>query len=406
MRNRTGENEEKEHRMQREHYDVLVIGAGIVGCAIAYHTAKAGLRVALLEKGSIAGEASQAGAGMLVPLAEAGEDADQESAFLRLCLTGLGYYSGLDHQLKDETGIDIELVEAPTLRPAFDRHEVEVLQAARDRQKHLLPGLAWLEGPAARELEPLLPPTVQGALLSPAERNVQATPLARAYARGAALGGTRIFEGRPARRLIRQGQDVVGVETEHGPIDAEAVVLAAGAWAAMWHASTVNPPIFPVKGQMLALRAAPAQCLRHTVYYHKVGYMLPKADGSIYVGATSELAGFDKAVTVEGIIALLAVVMKIAPALKTARFERAWAGLRPGSADDLPLIGPSRSMPGLWIAGGHFRNGILLGPLTGHILAELIQGRPAPFGLDLRTFDPDRFGSWDGYCSHTDRDIS
>ena len=93
---------------------------------------------------------------------------------------------------------------------------------------------------------------------------------------------------------------------------------------------------------------------------------------------------------------LLTVVMKIAPELKRARFERAWAGLRPGSADGLPLLGPSRSLPGLWLAGGHFRNGILLGPLTGHILAELIQGRPAPFGLDLCAFDPDRFGGWDG----------
>jgi glycine oxidase len=343
---------------------------------------------------------------MLVPLAETSEEADQESPFSRLCLAGLRYYNGLDQQLKHETGIDIELIEAPTLRPAFDGYEVEALQAAMNWQKHLLPGLVWLEGQAAREIEPLLPLTVQGALLSPTEHNVQATPLARAYARGAALRGARIFEGRAAGRLIRQGQRVVGVETEHGPISANAVVLAAGAWAAMWHTLGVNLPIFPVKGQMLALRAAPAQCLRHAIYYHKVGYMLPKADGSIYVGATSELAGFDKSVTVEGLTALLLVVMKIAPELKKARFERAWAGLRPGSADDLPLIGPSRSMPGLWIAGGHFRNGILLGPLTGHILAELIQGRPAPFGLNLSAFDPDRFGNWDGYCSNTHSDIS
>jgi len=153
-----------------------------------------------------------------------------------------------------------------------------------------------------------------------------------------------------------------------------------------------------VKGQILALQATPDLCLRHTIYYHTLGYMLPKADGSIYVGATSDLSGFDKAVTVEGIATLLAVVTKIAPHLKKARFERVWAGLRPGSADGLPLLGPSRSMPGLWVAGGHFRNGILLGPLTGHILTELMQERPAPFDLDLAAFDPDRFGSWDGNC--------
>ncbi len=384
--------------MERESYDVLVVGAGVVGCAIAYHLTKAGLRVALLDKGSVAGEASQAGAGMLVPLAESGEASEQHDPFLRLCLASLRYYDDLDRQLKHETGIDIELVDAPTLRPAFDEHEAKELQAAMEMQRSLLPGLEWLEEKALREIEPLLPPTVQGALISPSERNVQVTRLTQAYARGAALRGAHIFEGRSAGRLIRQGQRVVGVETEHGPMRSEVVVLAPGAWAAMWHAVRVNPPIFPVKGQILALQATPDLWLRHTIYYHTLGYMLPKADGSIYVGATSELAGFDKAVTVEGIATLLAVVTKIAPHLKKARFERVWAGLRPGSTDGLPLLGPSRSMPGLWVAGGHFRNGILLGPLTGHILTELMQGRPAPFDLDLAAFDPDRFGGWDGNC--------
>lgn len=380
--------------MERESYDVLVVGAGVVGCAIAYHLTKAGLRVALLDKGSVAGEASQAGAGMLAPLAESGEDSDSHNPFLHLCLAALRYYEDLDRELKHETGIDIELVDAPTLRPAFDEHEVEELRAAMEMQRNLLPGLEWLEGKAAREVEPLLPSTVQGVLISPTERNVQVTRLTQAYARGAALRGTQIFEGRSAGRLIRQGQRVVGVETEHGPMRSEAVVLATGAWAAMWHAATVKPPIFPVKGQILALRATPDFCLRHTIYYHKLGYMLPKADGSIYVGATSELAGFDKTVTVEGVTTLLTVATKLAPQLKKARFERAWAGLRPSSADELPLLGASRSIEGLWIAGGHFRNGILLGPLTGHILAELMQGRSTPLDLDMAAFDPDRFGGW------------
>jgi len=380
--------------MEKEHYDVLVVGAGVVGCATAYYVVKAGLRVALLDKGRIAGEASQAGAGMLVPLAESDEVSDQHP-FAQLCLAGLHFYDGLDQQLKHETGIDIELVDAPTLRPAFDEHEATSLRSALERQQQLLPGLKWLEGKAAREAEPLLPPTVQGAFLSPLEWNVQSPRLTLAYARGAALHGAAIFEGRGVEHCIRQGQRVVGVETKSGPLYASVVVLAAGAWAASWHASTGRPSIFPVKGQMLALQAPPEVRLRHVLYYHRLGYMLPKADGSIYVGATSELAGFDTSVTVAGLTTLLDVVTKLAPRLHTARFERAWAGLRPGSADGLPLLGPSQSMPGLWVAGGHFRNGILLGPLTGHLLAELIQGHPAPGGLDLHPFDPDRFGGWE-----------
>jgi glycine oxidase len=379
--------------MEKEHYDVLVVGAGVVGCATAYYVAKAGLRVALLDKGRIAGGASQAGAGMLVPLAESDEVSDQHP-FAQLCLAGLHFYDGLDQHLKHETGMDIELVDAPTLRPAFDEHETATLRSALDRQQHLLPGLKWLEGEAAREAEPLLPPTVQGASISPLERNVQSPRLTLAYARAAALHGATIFEGRSVEQLIRQGHRVVGVETTSGPISAGGVVLAAGAWAATWHASTSRPPIFPVKGQMLALQAPPELRLRHTLYSHRLGYMLPKADGSIYVGTTSERVGFDTSVTVAGLTTLLDVVTKLAPQLHRARFERAWAGLRPGSADDLPLLGPSQSMPGLWVAGGHFRNGILLGPFSGHLLAELIQGHPAPLGLDVHPFDPDRFGGW------------
>ncbi len=145
----------------------------------------------------------------------------------------------------------------------------------------------------------------------------------------------------------------------------------------------------------MALQALPGLQLRHTVYATGVGGIVPKADGTIYVGATVEQVGFDKAVTAEGIATLLTALAKLTPVLSKARLIRTWTGLRPGSADGLPLIGPSRGVQGLWIAGGHFRDGILLGPLTGHIIAELIQRHSTPFGLDLNAFHPDRFGGWE-----------
>src|ERR1700730_10915132 len=215
-----------------------------------------------------------------------------------------------------------------------------------------------------------------------------------AYAHGAAFRGVNIVEGRLVGRLIRQGQRVVGVETMQGPLYAQIIVLAAGAWTTQWHRKTPNPPIFPVKGQMMALQATPGVRLRHTVNAHGIGGIVPKSDGSIYVGATVEDAGFDSAVTLDGIATLLTAVTKLTPDLCKARFIRAWTGLRPASADGLPLIGPSQGAQGLWIAGGHFRDGILLGPLTGYIVAELIQQHPIPFGLTLNAFDPDRFGGW------------
>ena len=185
------------------------------------------------------------------------------------------------------------------------------------------------------------------------------------------------------------------METTQGSLHAEAIVLTAGVWATQWHSSTPTPPIFPVKGQMLALHELPGLPLRHTMYASGVGGIVPKADGTISVGATVEQVGFDKAVTAEGIAILLTALAKLTPGLSQARWIRTWAGLRPGSADGFPLIGPSRSVQGLWIAGGHFRDGILLGPLTGHIVAELIQKHPTPFDLNVHPFDPDRFGGWE-----------
>ena len=378
--------------MQKELYDVVVVGAGIVGCSVSYHLARSGMKVALFDKGGVAGEASQAAAGMLAPLGD--EPPDQAHPLQQLGMAALRYYDGLDEQLKQETGIDIGLVQVPTLRPAFDEQGSTRLQTILRQQQQFLPGLQWLEGSSAHELEPLLPETVEGALLSPYERNVQAAQLTLAYARGAVSRGASVVEGCPVGRLILQGQRVVGVETAQGSMYAEAMVLAAGAWATQWHASRPTLPIFPVKGQMMALQALPGMQLRHTVYASGVGGIVPKADGTIFVGATVEQAGFDKAVTAEGIATLLTALAKLTPVLSKARVIRTWAGLRPGSADGFPLIGPSRSVQGLWIAGGLFRDGILLGPLTGHIVAELIQKQATPFDLNVQAFDPDRFGGW------------
>jgi glycine oxidase len=377
--------------MQQDRYDVLIIGAGVIGCSIAYHLGRLGLRLALVERGEIAGEASLAAAGMLAPL----DTAEQSSPLFQLSLAGLQYYRNLDQQLKQETGVDIGLAKVPLLRLAFTQQEVSTLQAMLSRHQQSLAGLEWVDGESVCKIEPLLSPKVLGALISPYEYNVSAPRLTLAYARGAGLHGVRIFTGRTVHSLLLQKERIVGVETDQGQIYAEQVILATGAWSARWQTNTTSPIIFPVKGQMLSLRAPLEQPLRHTLCHHKLAYLVPKADGSIYVGATSERLGFNKTVNAAGIATLLNTVEKVTPKLLDASFERSWTGLRPGSADGLPLLGASRNRPGLWLASGHFRDGVLLGPLTGHILAELIQGQPAPFGLDLSAFDPDRFGGWE-----------
>jgi glycine oxidase len=379
--------------MSHEMYDAIVVGAGIVGCSTGYYLARSGLKVAILDKGSSAGEASQAAAGMLAPIGK--EPPDSEHPLAQLGMAALRYYNGLDDQLKQETGVDIGLFDVPTLRPAFDEESSTRLQAILMAQQQFLPGLMWLEGSNAREVEPLLPETTQGALLSPYEKNVQPARVTLAYARGAVTHGAQLVESCPVGRLVLQGQRAVGVETAQGPMYADTIVLAAGAWASSWHKETQTPPIFPVRGQMMALQGLPGMHLRHTVYAAGVGGIVPKVDGTIYVGATVEEVGFDRAVTAEGLAILSAAVAKLTPGLSKARVVRTWAGLRPGTSDGLPLIGASRTVQGLWIAGGHFRDGILLGPVTGHIVAELIQKRSLPVDLDLQAFDPDRFGGWE-----------
>ncbi|HLI70142.1 MAG TPA: glycine oxidase ThiO [Ktedonobacteraceae bacterium] len=377
--------------MKQETYDALIIGAGIAGCSTAYYLARDGLRVALLERGRLAGEASSAGAGMLTPGASADDALERDDPFFQLCLAALRFYEGLDAQLKWETGIDIELMDAPTLRPAFSEEEALRLQTMQRGRQGLMHGLLWLDGASARKLEPLLPTQVCGALLSPGERNVQVSRLTQAYAHGAALRSACLFEGRAARGLLRAGERVVGVQTADGPVYAPHVILASGAWLGEWQAT---PSVFPVKGQMLALRPQAGWFPRHTIYHHTRGYLLPKSDGSVYVGATVEKVGFKRDVTAAGLRALLSIVAELAPALQEAHFERAWAGLRPGSSDHLPLLGASRSAPGLWLAGGFFRDGILLGPFAGYLLAQAIQGKHLPSKLDLAAFDPDRYGDW------------
>ena len=202
--------------MQQKLYDAVVVGAGIVGCSVTYLLAKAGLKVALLDKGRAAGEASQAAAGMLAPLGD--EPPDQAHPLQQLAMAALSYYDGLDEQLRQETGIDIGLMKVPTLRPAFDEQESTHLQATLARQQQFLPGLQWLEGSSAREVEPMLPEAVQGALLSPYESNVQAAQITRAYAQAAVSRGASLREGCPVGRLILKGERAVGVETAQGPV--------------------------------------------------------------------------------------------------------------------------------------------------------------------------------------------
>jgi glycine oxidase len=363
--------------------DVLVVGGGAIGCAVAHALARAGLAVALLERGELAGEASGAAAGMLAPLGEAGGP----GPFLRLGLRALARFPALAAELRDASGVDPEHRASGILRVALDARGAGALEALA-----ALPGAADLARLAPREalaLAPGLSPRVAAAVLSPREGHVRSPLLVRAFAGAAARLGARIETGAPVCGLLRRGARVVGVETPEGPRAAGAVVLCTGSWtrlATRWLGPDRELPVSPVRGQIVSLDA-PSPPFGPILWREGGVYLVPKLDGSVVAGATQERVGFDCRVTASGVAGLLAGAAELLPSLAEASFRGAWAGLRPETPDGLPLVGPVPDAEGLFVAAGHHRNGVLLSPVTAELVADGLLGK----GWSEPALLPERF---------------
>ncbi len=350
--------------------DVLVVGGGVIGCAVAWFLAREGVAVTLLERGEIAGQASGAAAGMLAPLAEADLGTPTGRVFLRWGRHSLERFPGLVEELGESSGVDPEFRPSGLLRVAGDEAAAAVL---RERAAALGEGLVWLDREEARLLEPQLSPEVAGALHSPRECHVRSPLLVRAYAQAAARHGAHIEAGAPVMALARERARVVGVETPAGRLTAEHVVLCTGSWTPSLAAGLPELPVAPVRGQIVSLDAPDPPPAR--ILWGGSTYVVPKPDGSVVVGATEEHVGFDRRVTAEGVRSLLAEAARWVPALADASFRSAWAGLRPETPDHLPLVGPVPTVDGLLVAAGHFRNGVLLSPATGEIVRDAVLGK-------------------------------
>ena len=367
---------------------VAIIGGGVIGLAVARALALRGVRdVLLLERDGLGAEASSAAAGMLAPQAEA----KRAHEFFYLTCESRDMYPAFAAALLEETGIDIELETTGTLYLAFTQHDAEELDKRYEWQKQGGLPVESLSGEAARKLEPAICEDVRAALKFPLDTQVENRRLLSALASANERLGVRMETGTAVVSLkIARGR-VAGVETSRGFVAAERVVIAGGAWSSLLGASDIALPnlrIKPVRGQMLCFEAKP-QIARHVIYSPR-GYIVPRRDGRLLAGSTTEHAGFEKHVTAAGVQSILSAALEISPRIASLPMTDSWAGLRPRAADTLPVLGPCAEIEGVFYATGHYRNGILLAPITGEVIARAIVDKIFP--ATLKIFSPDRFG--------------
>lgn len=358
--------------------DVLVIGGGVIGCAIADTLAATGRSVLLVDRGAIGGEASSAAAGVL---AVAGGDA--EGAELALRRESLARHAALAAELLADTGLDVELDRSGTLE-LFDGGDDARAQERLDHRRSQGFRVDWLDARELRACEPAAQPSACGALLFHDDAWLVNERLVEALAASARRRGAELVAGAAVRAAERAGRRIARVEVGGDWITPGTVVLAAGAWAA--HVPDVAPglDVRPARGQMLALRPSRPLCRR--VLAHGDSYLVPRQSGEVLVGATVEDAGWEKAVTPDGLRTLIAHVERIAPAGLAAPVSRVWAGLRPYAPAGGPIIGRAPATENLVLACGHHRNGILLAPITAAIVQAVLDGTVAP--VDVAPFAP------------------
>ena len=367
----------------RSSAQVVIVGGGVIGLTIARALALRGVRdVYLIERAALGTEASFAAAGMLAPQVEA----DGHDNFFALACRSRDLYPTFAAALRDETGIDVQLDTTGTLYLALDEHDQAEIEKRFYWQTQAGLPVELLSATGARELEPCISNSTHGALLFPKDIQVENRRLLSALANSTSKLGVTTITDTNVESLITRGTRVKGVQTNGGAISCDTVVIAAGTWSSfIKHAPVV--PVEPVHGQMVCLEAKP-QLVRHVIFSPR-GYIVPRHDGRLLAGSTSEHVGFEKSVTAGGISFILANAFEISPRIVDLPLLDAWSGLRPRSADGLPVLGPCDEIDGLFYATGHYRNGILLAPVTGELIsAAIIEGRTSPL---LTPFRADRF---------------
>lgn len=363
---------------------VIVVGGGVIGLLSAYLLSKAGPSVVLLEAKTTGSEASWAGGGIVSPL----YPWRYSAAVTALAHWSQDFYPQLGEQLRLRTGIDPQ-VHVTGLYWLDLQDEDEALAWARQHGRPL-------ESVPMAQVHAAVPPLGDGfkrAVFMPGIANVRNPRLLQALrAALQQLPNVRLVENCPVTAFIREGQRIVGVSTAQGEMRAERVVVAAGAWSGdLLKTLGLDLPVKPMKGQMILFKCA--EDFLPSMVLAKRRYAIPRRDGHILVGSTLEDVGFDKAPTEDALQSLRKTAVELLPALADAQVVKHWAGLRPGSPDGIPYIGPVNGFDGLWLNCGHFRNGLVLAPASCQLLADLMSGHepiidPQPYAPSARLHAP------------------
>jgi glycine oxidase len=346
--------------VELDHVDVAVVGGGVIGLAVAWRARQRGLDVAVLDRGPLGRGASHVAAGMLAPVAEA--DA-QERALLELNLRSARRWPSFAQELRDVTGIDVGYRACGSLLLARDRDEAEAVERERELRERLGLRVERLLPSAARRREPALAPGLRLALALPDDHAVEPRRVVEALVEACTRAGVRLLPGTPV-------SDVTA-------LSAERVVVAAGAWSG----ELGDVPVRPVKGQALLLRDPSGPGLaEHVLRWGPPtpGYLVPRGDGRYYLGASVEERGFDTATTTGAIYELLRDAAELLPGILELEIDEVLAGLRPGTPDNAPVLGPDPADPRVVWATGHYRNGILLCPATADVIAAELAGEAVP----------------------------
>ncbi|MFD2044619.1 glycine oxidase ThiO [Ornithinibacillus salinisoli] len=364
-------------------YDAIVVGGGINGGSIAYNLAKKGKKVLLLEKDILASKSSGAAAGMLAAQVEL----DEDGPLFALAKESRSMFPSIAEEIKELSGIDIELVNKGMYKIALSEQEENEYKQIIDLQQQAGEQAEWISQEEIRRREPALSNAITGAMFIQKDGQVSAPKITEGFLKAAAVLGVVIKEYTEVFSFQVENGKIAGVITNVGKFESDTVIVAGGAWTQkLLSEAGVQLQTYPVKGECFSVRTH--QPLITRTIFSPGCYLVPKMGGRLLVGATVKPNTFDQTVTVDGISSLMEKAKKLVTSIVDAEWEKAWAGIRPQTGDGLPYLGEHPKYKGLFIATGYYRNGILLSPITGEIIASLVTGESIP--IDLTAFRIDR----------------